>query len=53
MENPALFLMPVGGGTTEKQDYSDIYTNVRLAIGQWFPPGTPVSSTSEADISSS
>ena len=24
-----------------------------LAVGRWFPPGTPVSSTSETDISSS
>ena len=23
-----------------------------LAVGRWFPPGTPVSSTSETDISS-
>ena len=24
-----------------------------LAVGRWFPPGTPASSTSETDISSS
>ena len=24
-----------------------------LAVGRWFPPGTPVSSTSERDVSSS
>ena len=27
--------------------------SVILAVGRWFPPGTPVSSTSETDISSS
>ena len=25
----------------------------RLAVGRWFPPGAPVSSTSETDISAS
>ena len=28
-------------------------SSVLLAVGRWFPPGTPVSSTSQTDISSS
>ena len=36
-----------GGGGRESLSVS------LLAVGGWFPPGTPVSSTTETDISSS